>query len=435
MTITKRARVCFFGGMANNCYLIACRMHELGMDVVYIRDRLDNYAISQPVWEDRRLSLTYEELTGTAAWSPERWDDMATQCDWVAPEWVVDPLSCGAEDEPNRGLLVGNEGLRNYLPAPADHYKKIIAIMRDCDLVFASNVHAVILAYLSGKPFIICPTGGEFLVAAGLIDANGDQNVANSLAVQKEIMKRAFRRAQAVMTYTRFFQHAGLAGGYWQLIRHHYRTRFERVSLPYLTKPRMTSAQRREKLNLLLVEFNLAPVVTKYSIFVPSRIDYQWKGQNRLLEALDQIECRDEFTVICAGWGADFEDFRARVGTSNRFRILDRAMSKPILNNFYASVDLVVDQFVLGHIGSAAREAAAVGAPVLASIQSGWSARLDGNDFPALNATSAEDIGRVLTEIARGDVDLCAAGLRHQAWVERYAAPSIMHNAIMRHVR
>jgi hypothetical protein len=427
----KPIKIAFYGGMANNCYLVCSRMRELGFDAITIRDRLDTYAISQPMWEDHPFTLSYAELAASSGWTAERWDELARDKGWVAPQWLVDPVQCSDEADLDYAAVADDPDLVGYFPAPADHHRKIIALMRKQDLVFVSNVHAIILALLSGVRFVICPAGGEFMVASGLMTAEGD--VGRTLDRQRRLLMVAFHRASAVLTNTAFFQHKTLTGGIWPLIRDYHRVRFERVSLPFLCTAPLAHADKRQRLNAFLATLGQPPVTSPVSVFVPSRIDYTWKAQDRIIEALRSARFPKDFTFMFAGWGADYADFQERTRGMAGIRILGAAFSKPVLYDIYRSVDCVVDQFTLGHIGSAAREACAVGTPVMAWIDGVYRPWPFRPELPVLNARTSEDIAAVLDAIALGRIDLAAAGKRAQSWVAKYSGPMQMGRALGRH--
>ncbi len=423
------ARIAFYGGMANNCYLVASHMHALGMDVVHIRDRLDQYAISQPIWEDQPLMLGHDELVATSNWPVERWDELAAQTGWQAPQWLVDPVGHHERVEPDHKLVEDDAELKAYIPAPADHSREILAIMRSCDLVFVSNVYAIILAMLSGRPYVICPAGGEFMAASGLF--HGEGNVGITLELQRRLMIRGFKGAQAVLTNTSFWQHRSLTDGWRKLIQIFGRCKFRRVSLPFATTEQLRQTEKKKLLLQMTDRLGLAPITTEFCIFVPSRIDYKWKGQDRIAEALAHHPDRHRFTLVIAGWGADYEHFRQAVEPHANIRVLNCVLSKPLLRDMYRANDLVIDQFTLGHIGSAAREAAAVGTPVMAWIDGFRWLPKRRPELPVLNARSVGDIAGWFSRVAAGDVDLAQKGRYAQDWVRQYSSPELMHAALI----
>ena len=418
-------KVAFFGGMANNTYLAASQLHTLNIEVVYIRDHVDKFAISQPIWEEHSMTLPHDDLNASSQWSSELWDQIAQRAGWKPPNWLVDPLQCDTESEPDFRLLRIDPAHFNYTPAPADHYRKILSIMQSCDLVFVSNVYAIILAMMSNRPYVICPAGGELMVGSGLISGEGAVGVA--LEQQRRLMIKGFAASKAVLTNTPYFQHRSLTGGWWNLIKNFPRSRFKRVSLPFSTTPQLKSSQKKSLLRDMTNQLGLNPITTEYCLFIPSRIDYRWKGQNIIAEALYHHPHRDRFTLIVSGWGVDYAHFRERYMTSSHnIRVMKCVMSKPLLRNMYRATDLTIDQIMLGHIGTAAREAAAVGSPVMAWIDGKPLLHNMRPEMPVLNAHSEAEVTRWLTDIAEKKIDLLQEGKRAQDWIKKYASAKTM---------
>ena len=206
---------------------------------------------------------------------------------------------------------------------------------------------------MSERPYIICPAGGELMVASGLI--RGDGSVGATLELQRRLMIRGFKEAQAVFTNTPFSQHRSLTDGWWHLIRIFGKCRFRRVSLPFATTPPLPKSEKRKLLRNMTDKLGLAPVDTELFVFVPSRIDYRWKGHDRIAEALVGHPDRYKFTLLVAGWGADYTQFREALEPVANIRVMNCALSKPMLRDMYQASDLVIDQLTLGHIGSVAR--------------------------------------------------------------------------------
>jgi glycosyltransferase involved in cell wall biosynthesis len=427
---TKSPRIAFYGGMANNCYLVAKQMRDCGLDVVFIRDHLDQYAISQPLWEDVPLTLTHQELADSPYWSKEKWDDLASELGWKAPEWLVEPTTYPDKAEPDRTNLEDDAELMLYQAAPSDHYQNIIAIMQSCDLVFVSNYYPIITAILSGKPFVICPAGGELMMASGLI--TGEGAVGATLEHQRRLMIKGFELAEAVITNTPFWQHRSLTNGFWNLAKIFGKCRFVRGSLPFTATPMLTKPEKTKLLRDMTDRLGLAPVDTEFCIFVPSRVDYRWKGQDRIAQALIDHPDRDIFTLIVAGWGDDYEHFRSSMASAANIRVLDFTLSKPLLRDIYRASDIVIDQLTLGHIGSAAREAAAVGTPVMARIDGLPKLPFLRPNMPVLNAVTASDVARWLSRIAAGKVDLQQHGNRAQNWILSHSSPALMKKELLK---
>lgn len=423
-------RVAFYGGMANNCYMVCKRMRELGVDGVYIRDHLDNYAISQPMWEDWRFRLSYQDVAASGLWKADKWDEMARDLGWQQPHWIVDPVNLTESREIDARLLRGID-MRQFELTPTDTFRKIVAYFQEFDLIFTSASYAVVLAYLSGRPFVICPAGGEFLVATGQLPTT--EASRGFYAEQGKLVRAAFGKTRAILTNTQYFQHTSLTGGLFNLVRHFRPGKFQRVSMPFVPGEMLDAATRRTRLNALLQEMGSAPIPQRFSMFVPSRVDWQWKGQDRLMAAIDAEPSSSEFCFVFTGWGVDLEALREWAKGRDNIRMLDAALSKPLLCEFYAASDIVFDQITLGHVGTAAREAACFGTPVIAHIAPPpvWAKRQQRPELPVLEVETDADIATLMRHVADGTTDLETAGRAGIDWIREYSSPELMRDALV----
>ncbi|MGL4727442.1 MAG: hypothetical protein ACRCWO_01685, partial [Bosea sp. (in: a-proteobacteria)] len=250
---------------------------------------------------------------------------------------------------------------------------------------------------------------------------------------QGKLLRAAFRKTRAILTNTKYFQHASLTGGLFNLVRHFRPAKFQRVSMPFVAGGMLDAATRRTRLNALLSETGVAPVEQRFSMFVPSRVDWKWKGQDRLMAAIDAEPASSSFCFIFTGWGADLEALREWARGRPNIRMLDAALSKPLLCEFYAASDVVFDQVTLGHIGTAAREAACFGTPVIAHIAPppAWARRELRPELPVLEARTAADIARLMRGICDGTTDLETIGRAGMDWITQYSSPELMRDALV----
>jgi glycosyltransferase involved in cell wall biosynthesis len=410
-------------------------MHACGVDVSYIRDIDDNYAMSQPIWAEKRLFMQASEIASTSGWTADQWDDFAQQASWMPPEWIVDPRKLRGSFAPIFSDT-GDVSARNYTPAPAHFYRGILHYFQTFEIIFVSNVHAIILAMLSGRPFVICPAGGELMVATGQISGEGE--VERTLKQQGILLREAFRESRGVITNTRYLDHASLTGNQTNLLRLFPQSKLVRVSLPFAVSPISNASSKRKLLNATLAELGEAPIRHAFSVFIPSRIDFQWKGQDIIMQAIDQVPEAADFAFIFSGWGADLERLTSWAAGRRNVRMLGKAMSWPVLTDLYRGSDLVIDQLRLGHIGTAAREAAAAGTPVMAYIESSRRERAgegcpgDRPELPVLNACDPATVAAWLRGIASGAVDLELHAQEGRDWIVRYASSDLMRAALER---
>jgi glycosyltransferase involved in cell wall biosynthesis len=152
-----------------------------------------------------------------------------------------------------------------------------------------------------------------------------------------------------------------------------------------------------------------------------SRVDYEWKGHDRLLRALARLSREDvasNIHIIFSGWGQDFDKARRFIHEhrlADRITFLDCALSKPLLYRFYLNADFVIDQFIVGMCGTSALEAMSCGSPLVTwintAVERPWGVP------PVLQAKTEEEIAAVLTDISRDRIDLQSVGTQLQEWI------------------
>ncbi len=161
--------------------------------------------------------------------------------------------------------------------------------------------------------------------------------------------------------------------------------------------------------------------------FIPSRLDYECKGQDKLLQAVVRLQHRARavgLRLVFSGWGIDLElarEFARKTAIDDIVMFLDVALSKPLLFEFYLAADFVVDQFNLGMYGTSALEAMASGSPLMIwlnqSYERSWGAP------PVINAHTVEEIETVLGRLVDGEFDLERDGAELQNWLESVHNP------------
>lgn len=421
-----------YGGIANNMYVFAKALRGLGADVIFIRDRSDRYPMSQPVWEDAAFRLKHADLAAAQTWSWERWAHTERELGWSPPPWIIDPLSeeSGiAHAAPSRKTSFPDSGfLRSYINAP--HRAPVLRRMQACDALLVCGVEGSVLAEQSGRPYVIWPHGGDTMIAAGMF-APKLYRVRSRLA--HTMLRRQLVRAYEHTLSLGSHEPTGIQADYLGAEGFVRRQKVDFVPIPITVKPRPGPAERRTHLAALFASWGATAPNARFVGFVPSRVDYKWKGHDRLLQALAQLERAraGDLHVIFAGWGHDFgvaQRFVEEQDLSRRVTLLDSAISKPLLNEVFIGADFVVDQFIMGLYGTAALEAMACGAPLITWLNDGydrpWGAP------PVLQARTAKDIAAILRGIVDQEIDLEARGLALQGWMRRVHSAEAARDAL-----
>ena len=430
MEVTHNIKIALFGGMANNLYVFAKALHAAGQDVCFVRDRGDSYPFSQPVWDDAPLTLPYEDLVNPR-FDADRWTTIERECGWRAPDWLYDPLHA---TETRRTSAGGSVPIRAFARRRQriGPWARAFETLKQADAAIVRTVDGALMAAASGLPYAILPHGGDIRLAAGIGDRPKNMRGRLKHALLRHALREAFVRANLVGSHNP----KGSAIGQTTLDQFIGRLRFAKVAIPREVVPRRPAPVRRRALSELLERIGAQMPAQPLCGFIPSRVDYYWKGHDQFLHALARRPKADIHWLM-SGWGADYpkaKEFVAENRLNHCVTFLPVGFSRPLLFEFMSAVDLCVDQFHLGIYGTATVETMAHGTPVVMQIDDeafnarGW------EPPPVLNASNEDDIVRILDRISSGEIDLEERGRAAAAWISRNHAPEIVVPDLVRHL-
>lgn len=416
-------KIGLYGGLANNCYIFATVLHNAGQKVVFIRDRNDRYAFSQPVWEDSEFVMSYDSVSGSSLLSWEDWRRIEIDHNWKPPTWLLDPLTTGLETKNSQATQSWLSPLCSQYVRQSKHRRNVVDTMQACDVLLVCGIEAAILAMASGRPYIIWPHGGDIRMAAGLANPPKGFRVRLGYELQKILLLGAYDRASYVGTH----DPRGLGGSAGDVGKALRRTSLIHLPIPALVKFRASKAERHSRLVALCQRLGIPPLQNEFIGLVPSRVDFAWKGHDLLLGALNRVSSKERLHLIFSGWGNDYvkaKDYVTRYGLSDHVTFLPFSLSKPLLAEFFSVVDFAVDQFrFLGTYGTALVEALAAGCPTLMWIDNNSFAARCWEPPPVMNAESEDDIVCYLERISCGTIDLEEFSKHSQAWIQRVHDP------------
>jgi glycosyltransferase involved in cell wall biosynthesis len=413
-----------FGGTCNNMYVFAKALNCWGIPAILILDRKDNFPHSQPVWED----IDFFFKSGFDQ-SQIDWAKFEKECDWKEPEWFYHP-----EARPGglkkilrlspRNLFVRFTGAR-YL-----HTRKegsaIFEKLLECDFLIVCGVLPAITAMLTGKPYIIFPHGTDMRIAVG-VQSKG----------------RGFKALLIDWLLTQSFKKAVLIGsplpdGSAEVDAAEYKRlrnlSIERIPTPYIPKVRLDRASRRRLLALLFKNIDLHLPDADCYAFTPSRINFHWKGHDRLLAAIS--EYRENLTIhfIFIGWGDDYKEALAYIRKNHlevHVTVIPAFFSKGLLFQFFEAIDFIIDEFNgSGSYGTALSEAMSRGCPVVTWISDmfdkpGW------EKPPVIQARTKEELKHVIQGIATHEISLNEYSRKTAEWFQRTHSYDAVRAAFM----
>lgn len=351
-------RLGFFGNIANDAYILAKLLRDRGLDAELVLDPHDQFAFSQPIWEDCDLIIDREHLMATTI-DRDFWTDKARGLGWANPSWVRD-IGGGSLSK----LQVAQSGLTH----PTVALRAIVNAGRSKDAIKLAlrNLHTVrslsefgllvvyglgpIYALFSGAPYIFIPFGGDVTIEPFRTDPVG--------ALQRKAISKAHKVMVGDPDFITYIKKLGLNNDW--------------VYFPFPVDPTKYAPTNTQEDKKTVRSMLPESAQNKFIFFMPSRQDFYWKGTDRALKAfLKLCEERDDVVLVTPSWGVDTAKALEMVrATSRKERVvfLPYAISKCGLIKFIHASDLVLDQFVLGSYGTSTIEAMACGKAVVTHI-------------------------------------------------------------------
>lgn len=414
------------GAIANNLYVMAKAFRRGNRPVRFITESRDTFPFSQPIWEDVAFTLPYPDID-PACWDRTRWATLRTERAWTAPSFVYeDDAPTEADVLPPRRRLGSIEAAAVRLTGlgRSSHDRRILELMQTADVWVTSGVHATLLAWLSGKPSVIWPHGGDIRMAA---EFGWNWKTLRPRRPSVQAMRWLLCRAYAEAIFIGSHDPSG-SGGHVTRVPFHVRW----LPIPLSVRRTRESAEEREtERKSVLHELGVAVPAARYHVFIPSRIDYFWKGTDRLIEAIRSVAPKNT-CFIFAGWGRDYAAAARAIGQSDRVIFLPCSISKPILYRMFGCVDLVIDQFMFGTYGTSAVEAMSQGTPVMMRIDESCFRDKGWVPPPVLNCETVEGIAEVLASLDAGRLDLESARRATLDWIGRTHAEEVAVPCIAR---
>ena len=232
-------------------------------------------------------------------YSPEKWTIIEEQLQWKGPEWLWDPLGKSQLGNEYKQLAAMEMGFSVSDAA-------ILRKMRDCNLLFTTGIKAAILGCASGIPYVIQPHGGDLAIAAGRLRVGeADSWIETVFGTKWErAARKAFVNALAIGVHNVYLDPLlPLKKRVFPILLPHLKFAFSELATYTPIQSPLSRAQRQQLLAQLSGRFRFP--ADRQIIFVPSRIDFFWKGQQKLLKALVNGEIKTRFHFIFSGWGAD----------------------------------------------------------------------------------------------------------------------------------
>ena len=378
-------------------YVAAKAFHEVGYKSIFLMDSNDTFPFSQPAWEDCKTTLKYSELIDTK-WNQKKWDTISKNLNWAKPGFCFSPNNIPDQIIKNKKLNLLERILLKIYISNSSWRKYSLYSMPKADIWIVCGIDQTIIAFASGKPYVIWPHGGDIRFASGY--GFSYLNLFNKKIfseIRRWLLKRAYRNALFIGSH----DPKGIGG-------HVFKVKYKINNLPLPLKNNFDNFDKHKTKKILkniFKEYGIDLPDNKFFIFLPSRIDYFWKGTDQLISAIKKSAKFKRIHFIFSGWGKNYWDAKNQL-LDHPVTFLPFVMSKPILLNIFKNVDLVIDQFKVGTYGTSLIEAISCGTPVMAYIEKEIFYSKNIEPPPVINACNATQISDVLKKIELGTYPL-----------------------------
>ncbi len=163
---------------------------------------------------------------------------------------------------------------------------------------------------------------------------------------------------------------------------------------------------------------------SKFLIFHATAQDWRLKGNDSFLQAFVRLcKEREDVMLIIIERGVDLQrahEFLQSERTANKVKFIKGPLKQFELLYYYNLADIVVDQFVIGSVGTTAMEALSCGKPVIAFIYNEFYEKLYGEAPPIINSKDEHSIYNALVRLIDSR-DLCKQiGLKSREWMLKH---------------
>lgn len=418
-------KIAIIGGMVNNMYAMAKVLSAYGFNIHYIRDLEDAFIPHQPIWLDKRLLLDGKKIHGASIQDAIHFDQ---EHYWSPPAWYINPL----HHKPfNKSLKINHisswseKFLVTRRVKRSLYWEETISLLSEADFILACGVFASIVSYISGKPYSIWAYGGDIRKLLGL--ESRVQNWKDWLYDKSLnfLLHKAYSNAQCVgLPHGKDIFCAG------NIKKHPKPICFSNGDI--IPFPAFYHQCNNYSPETSVVEDIIQK--KKINILIPSRIDFEVKGHDKLLRTIQKLNFSHEMHFIFTGWGANKESIKDFIDSQDNqmFTVLDGMLSRPLLYDLMNLCDLVIDQLNIGLYGSATLEAMSFGKAVMMYNNPKLSGHIE--NPPVINCFSEEDILSALVKISEGRINLEVIGKECQSWAQKYHGNESFIKAVDRYI-
>jgi len=334
-------RVGIFGGLSNFGYSLGKILRKRGLDVELIQDPHENFAFSQPLWDDCEIVLDAEALRDSAT-NQQFWAKKAVEVGWKRPEWVRHVNARGRGVTVRRPGLALRTVLRAGISAGAARFAleslHLVGPLSEFDFLVLLGIGPV-FGSLAGVPYVAIPCGADITwlpFQSGLLA----QMQRNAYAGANRILIGDWRFADSLARLN--------LSDHW-------------TYFPFPIYPE--GYADRGTVENVVPRLWPSLTVDRFVFFIPSAQEFRVKGTDKALRAFLRLSReRDDVVLVTPSWGTDSsraKDMVMGAKAEGRVVFFPYVVSRPLLRAFYRASNVVVDEFVFGSYGLSTLEAMA----------------------------------------------------------------------------
>jgi glycosyltransferase involved in cell wall biosynthesis len=271
---------------------------------------------------------------------------------------------------------------------------QIIKKIREYDITCAAT-ELPIFAFFALKPYIALATGSDL------------RELAKSKTIKGILLRMAYKKAKVII-----FTDPDLIYSIKEL-----NLKNSLYCPPIRDFYKMNSSEK------VLVNKN------KFNIFYPTTHIWSVKGNEVFIKAFIQVaKKRNNIHLTLINKGKDFkkslkllEDAQIR----EKYTVLPKPLNQNELVSYYQNCNVIVDQFILGSLGSIGLEAMFMSKPVIAYVDNTIYSKIYGENPPVLNCKTIEEIYLILIKLLDNKNDQ-NIGKNANEWILKYHSPEMV---------
>jgi glycosyltransferase involved in cell wall biosynthesis len=378
---TDAKSIGFVGNIANINYMRANALRRYMPNINVHMVRSDKYVMSLPAWED------FDGEIGDLGDDPAKTllsEDLAAALSWldITPDWQ-------AKIQNGEFPFIDPQHVMAW-PSYIANADGLSTLQHQNALLVSQFPY---LGYLSHRPYVIGPMGGEIWFDAARDDELG------------RITRLALERAYCVLVSNPItLAHARRYG-----LKNCLYLPFAIDEEKYYPGPEDEIRAQWQKAN-----------GGTFFVCTSMRLDNLWKGAQIALEGFARF-AKDApgARLVTLGWGTDNAAAREQLASLG---IQDKVLLLPIvgkarLARYLRAADVLIEQFVLGYYGASGLEAMASGLPVIMRLERAqYEAMVPGGAPPVLDATDPASVAAWLRELHDDPVQRKKIGEATRSW-------------------